>query len=287
MARTTESTTTSPVLKAFLAGSISGTCSTLLFQPLDLVKTRLQSAPVAAHGAQVNLLRLVNNILRKEQVFGLWKGITPSLARTVPGVGLYFSSMHWMTYKLADGHPDSLQAMTIGLGARTLSVVTLIPVTVVKTRFESGEFPYKNMGVALRSIWRAEGLRGLTCGLMPTLMRDTPFSGIYLMFYTKLKNSISNDLLNGDLQAPIQFSCGITAGILASIVTQPADVIKTKMQLYPQVYPDIRSVAFTLHKKYGFKGYFKGLMPRMLRRTLMAAMAWTVYEQAIRKMGLR
>ena len=32
-----------PALKAFLCGSLSGTCSTLLFQPLDLVKTRLQT----------------------------------------------------------------------------------------------------------------------------------------------------------------------------------------------------------------------------------------------------
>lgn len=32
-----------PALKAFMCGSLSGTCSTLLFQPLDLVKTRLQT----------------------------------------------------------------------------------------------------------------------------------------------------------------------------------------------------------------------------------------------------
>ena len=27
------------------------------------------------------------------------------------------------------------------------------------------------------------------------------------------------------------------------------------------------------------KGFFRGLAPRVTRRTLMAAMAWTVYEQ--------
>lgn len=32
-----------PAIKAFMCGSLSGTCSTLLFQPLDLVKTRLQT----------------------------------------------------------------------------------------------------------------------------------------------------------------------------------------------------------------------------------------------------
>lgn len=29
---------------------------------------------------------------------------------------------------------------------------------------------------------------------------------------------------------------------------------------------------------YGPQGFLKGLVPRTLRRTLMAAMAWTVYE---------
>lgn len=33
-----------PILKAFLAGSFSGTFSTILFQPLDLLKTRLQNS---------------------------------------------------------------------------------------------------------------------------------------------------------------------------------------------------------------------------------------------------
>lgn len=35
-----------PVIKSFLVGSISGTCSTVLFQPLDLLKTRLQTPPI-------------------------------------------------------------------------------------------------------------------------------------------------------------------------------------------------------------------------------------------------
>ena len=32
----------------------------------------------------------------------------------------------------------------------------------------------------------------------------------------------------------IHFSCGIVSGTLASLVTQPADVIKTNMQLFPE-----------------------------------------------------
>ena len=53
----------SPVVKSFLAGSFSGTCSTIIFQPLDLVKTRLQS-PVAL--GFVNYIEFVQHLLAKK-----------------------------------------------------------------------------------------------------------------------------------------------------------------------------------------------------------------------------
>lgn len=40
----------------------------------------------------------------------------------------------------------------------------------------------------------------------------------------------------------------------------------------------IRFCLFLYVQTYGLKGFMKGLVPRMLRRTLMASMAWTVYE---------
>ncbi|KAJ8971622.1 hypothetical protein NQ314_000605 [Rhamnusium bicolor] len=192
-----------PFLKPFLAGSFSGTFSTVLFQPLDLVKTRLQNPTTA-------LLKV-----------------------------------------------------------------------------ESGVYGYNGVAAALKEIYRTEGIRGMTCGLVPTLFRDAPFSGLYLMFYTQAKLAVPEDMLNSPYASPIHFTCGVTAGILASIVTQPADVLKTKMQLYPNQFRGLWSVAVYVHSKYGIQGYFKGMVPRMLRRTLMAAMAWTVYEQISQAVGLK
>nr|CAD7260144.1 unnamed protein product [Timema shepardi] len=310
--------------------------------------------PVQSSG----MITIIGHILKTEHVSGLWKGMTPSIARCVPGVGLYFSSLHTLKSHFVPpgGEPGPLQAMTMGVAARTMSGVCLIPITVIKTRFESGVYQYKGMGEALRVIYRTEGARGLCCGLVPTLFRDAPFSGLYLMFYTQIKTLLPEgedkllrlsgvyqykgmgealrviyrtegarglccglvptlfrdapfsglylmfytqiktllpegedkllrlwrvfaDWLKGNLSAPTNFSCGLVAGLLASVMTQPADVLKTKMQLYPDKFQNLQTIIVYVHKKYGVKGYFKGLVPRMLRRTLMAAMAWTVYEQ--------
>lgn len=84
-----------------------------------------------------------------------------------------------------------LQAVSLGITARTMCGCLLIPITVVKTRFESGVYRYENMGQALRLIYRQEGIRGLSSGLAPTLLRDAPYSGLYLMFYTQLKEASS------------------------------------------------------------------------------------------------
>ena len=96
-----------PVMKAFLAGSLSGTCSTLLFQPLDLIKTRLQQQ--SEPGRRLSMLRLMGRVVAQDSLAGLWRGVVPSLSKTVPGVGLYFSSMHYMKTQLYEGRPSHLQ----------------------------------------------------------------------------------------------------------------------------------------------------------------------------------
>lgn len=114
-----------PVVKSFLAGSISGTCSTILFQPLDLIKTRIQNShlnqalvsdgPIcASRPTMYSTLRLV---LATENVSGLWKGMTPSITRTVPGVGLYFASLHALKSSFGGSteKPGPLHAICLGL----------------------------------------------------------------------------------------------------------------------------------------------------------------------------
>lgn len=62
---------------------------------------------------------------------------------------------------------------------------------------QSGRYGYESIYVALRSIYRSEGPRGLFSGLTATLLRDAPFSGIYLMFYTQTKNIVWHGMDKG------------------------------------------------------------------------------------------
>ncbi|KAJ8404192.1 hypothetical protein AAFF_G00339650 [Aldrovandia affinis] len=279
-----------PALKAFVCGSLSGTCSTLLFQPLDLVKTRLQTLQkgVSPGSARVGMVTMFLSVVRTEKLQGLWKGVSPSFVRCIPGVGIYFSTFYSLKqHFFQDRGPSAGQAVLLGAGARTVAGVCMLPVTVIKTRFESGRYNYSSVLGALRSVCNTEGPRALFSGLTATLLRDAPFSGIYVMFYTQAKKALPHEISSSPFSPLGSFSCGVLAGVLASLVTQPADVVKTHVQLNPHQYRRTADAVRFIYAEDGLRGFFRGAVPRSLRRTLMAALAWTVYEQLMAKMGLK
>lgn len=49
----------------------------------------------------------------------------------------------------------------------------------------------------------------------------------------------------------------------------------------------VRVAVAKVYASSGPRGFLVGLAPRMLRRTLMSALAWTVYEEIMRQIGLK
>lgn len=277
-----------PAIKAFMCGSFSGTCSTLLFQPLDLIKTRLQTLQNSMQPGtgRVGMVTVVLSVVKTERLLGLWKGMSPSFVRTIPGVGLYFSTYHSLKqHFFQDRNPKAIEAVLLGGGARTVAGVFMLPVTVIKTRYECGRYNYGSVAGALRSVCQTEGPAALFSGLMATLLRDVPFSAIYVMFYSQTKLLLPEEIITSASAPLANFSCGVLAGVLASLITQPADVVKTNVQVKLQLRTS--EAIRCIYMEHGLQGFFRGAVPRALRRTMMAAMAWTVYEQMMARVGLK
>ena len=70
--------------------------------------------------------------------------------------------------------------------------------------------------------------------------------------------------------------------LLATTITHPFDVLRTRIQLKPQEFQNtLHAAQLTFHQD-GLRGFFLGLVPRLVRKTLSAAITWTLYEELVK-----
>lgn len=172
--------------------------------------------------------------------------------------------------------------------------------TVIKVRYESSYYSYTSIAGASRDILRTEGLKGFFSGFGATAVRDAPYAGLYVLFYEQCKKRLSRlcervpatgvaDIapipasMKGSTSASINFSSGILAAGLATAFTNPFDAIKTRIQLKPREYRNMWQAGRKMVRNEGVKSMFDGLGIRMGRKALSSALAWTVYEELIRR----
>jgi solute carrier family 25, member 38 len=288
----------------FVAGLTSGVSSAVLLQPADLLKTRVQQSRSSS------LVPVLRSILAgPHPITSLWRGTVPSALRTGFGSALYFTSLHTLRQLVANntakGTPTTISAgssvlpklsstqnMLTGASARVFAGLILMPVTVIKVRYESDMYNYKSIFSASSSIYRSEGLRGFFTGFGATAVRDAPYAGLYVVFYEASKNFLfrwsskaSDDpevASKPTLSNPaINATSGVFAGVTATTLTNPFDAVKTRLQLLPQKYGNTLKAATLMMKEDGLKSFFDGLGLRMGRKAISSALAWTVYEELI------
>lgn len=158
----------------------------------------------------------------------------------------------------------------------------MMPITVLKVRFESSLYAYSSLRAAARALW-AEGARGLFAGFGATALRDAPYAGLYVLFYEWNKR-IGAEALGGRTPGTVvNFVSGATAASVATALTNPPDAVKTRLQLQPGKYRNTMQAARLMIKEDGVRSLFDGLGLRMARKALSSALAWTVYEEVIRQ----
>ncbi|XP_024383346.1 uncharacterized protein [Physcomitrium patens] len=88
----------SPAIVSLACGSFAGICSSTATFPIDLVRRRMQlegaggKAKVYKHG----LSGTFKEIITKEGLFGLYRGILPEYYKVIPSVGIVFMTYEFM-----------------------------------------------------------------------------------------------------------------------------------------------------------------------------------------------
>lgn len=193
---------------------------------------------------------------------------------------------------------SNIANLTTGAIARASAGFLLMPMTIIKVRYESSFYSYRSIAGAGKDILKTEGIRGFFSGFGATAVRDAPYAGLYVVFYEQLKKRLSlfaenvpvTEELAGSMKAStsasINFASGILAAALATAMTNPFDAIKTRIQLQPHYYKNIMHAGRKMVREEGMKSLFDGLGLRMGRKALSSALAWTLYEELIRRAEL-
>ena len=289
--------------------------SATLLQPADLLKTRVQQSHSKSLTATFREILANPNPLEQ-----LWRGTLPSVIRTGVGSAFYFTALNALRQyvvasnlltstgivecsKAKPNHYSSSSLpklsntanLTTGAIARASVGLIMMPVTVIKVRYESTLYTYRSTMEAGTAIIRSEGVRGLFSGFGATAIRDAPYAGLYVLFYERSKHflsqlrddgAVSAHAMQGSRSMPINFSSSILAAGFATAMTNPFDAIKTRLQLMPSRYGNLFTAAKIMIREDGLRSLFDGLALRMGRKALSSALAWTLYEELIRRAEL-
>ena len=310
----------SMVVFHFLAGLCTGSFSAALLQPADLLKTRVQQSD------SNTLLSTFHEIAKGPRPLKqLWRGTIPSVIRTGVGSALYFSILDGLRHHIArsnvppvvavvetlkgrsEHHSSSLPKLsnlanlTSGSIARVSAGFIMTPVTVIKVRYESNLYSYKSIMSAASSIFSTEGIRGFFSGFGATALRDTPYAGLYVLFYEQSKSRLGklqkassmqevspvDSKMSGGVAAAVNFGSGVVAACLAATITNPFDAMKTRMQLLPETYRTMVKAGPRMVREGGLASLFDGLGLRIGRKAVSSALTWTLYEELVRRAGMR
>ncbi|KAL8970697.1 MAG: hypothetical protein Q9197_003680 [Variospora fuerteventurae] len=303
----------------FVAGLSTGILSASLLQPADLLKTRVQQAH------STSLLQTFRGITQSpNSLRQLWRGTLPSVIRTGFGSALYFSTLNALRQHVSRSNllasagmasivqtnprrtPSSslsssssslpqlsnLANLTTGAIARASAGLVMMPITVIKVRYESNLYAYRSLLGAGSAILKHEGPRGFFSGFGATAIRDAPYAGLYVVLYEQSKRRLSQlkdatapvgGKMKRSSSVPINFVSGVLAAGLATALTNPFDAVKTRLQLMPGRYENMVQASRQMVREEGVRSLFDGLGLRMGRKAVSSALAWTLYEELVRR----
>lgn len=300
------STTSNSKSKAHLVGGfVGGLTSAVTLQPLDLMKTRIQQHKGST---LLSSLKEINNPLE------FWRGTLPSALRTSIGSALYLSCLNLMrtslssrgkstngvsTFNKSSRLPELTMHENMATGAVSRGLVGYItmPITILKVRYESTLYSYTSITHAVRDIYLKEGIYGFFRGFGATCLRDTPYSGLYVLLYEKSKvilprlapRSFISYNQEGNYStytaASINTIGAFSSASIATTITAPFDTIKTRMQLEPNRYRNSFNTFIQIIKHENILRLFSGLSMRLTRKAFSAGIAWGIYEELIKRLS--
>ncbi|XP_005734640.1 mitochondrial thiamine pyrophosphate carrier [Pundamilia nyererei] len=287
--------------EAAFAGSAAGMVTRALISPFDVIKIRFQLqiervSSKTPQGKYYGIFQATRCIHLEEGLSAFWKGHIPAQLLSICYGAVQFASFEFLTElvhqkTLYDSQTAGVHFVCGGLAACSATVVCQ-PLDTLRTRFAAQGEPkvYRNLRHAVSTMWRSEGTLTFYRGLSPTLMAVFPYAGLQFFFYNIFKKLLAPQPEAGNSGGNLKsLVCGSGAGMISKTITYPFDLFKKRLQVggfeaarahFGQVrsYRGLLDCMVQIAKEEGFRGFFKGLSPSLVKAALSTGFTFFWYE---------
>ncbi|CAJ2508749.1 Uu.00g137750.m01.CDS01 [Anthostomella pinea] len=289
-----------------VAGAFAGIAEHTVMYPVDAIKvrnnffgpsldlkliypsqTRMQIISPSSSSAYKGMIESTMRIASGEGVLKLWRGMSSVVVGAGPAHAVYFATYEAVKHLMGGNqagvhHP--LAAATSGACATIASDALMNPFDVIKQRMQiqNSSKMYRSMPDCARYVYRTEGLSAFYVSYPTTLSMTVPFTALQFLAYESLSTAMNPSKTYDPFT---HCTAGAVAGGFAAALTTPMDVVKTMLQTRGTATdPELRSVngfvsgCKLVYQREGFRGYFKGVRPRIVTTMPSTAICWSAYE---------
>jgi solute carrier family 25 oxoglutarate transporter 11 len=226
----------------FINGGLAGMTATIVIQPVDMIKVRLQLAGEGQKtGPKPTALGVTRNIIASGKALDLYTGLSAGLLRqavyTTARLG-FFDTFIGMAKTRAEDQSRNVsfgERAFAGLTAGGLAAMIGNPADLALIRMQSDGLKapearanYRSVVDALTRIAKSEGIGALWSGATPTVVRAMALNLGQLGFFAESKSQLkAHTSLAPQTQT---FAASAIAGFFASFLSLPFDFIKTRLQ---------------------------------------------------------
>ncbi|PWZ00595.1 putative DIC1-mitochondrial dicarboxylate carrier protein [Testicularia cyperi] len=268
----------------FWLGGCAASLAAFCTHPLDLTKTRMQTA-----SARQNMFSTLLTTVRKDGVRGLYVGMSASLLRqmtySVTRFGAYDQLKEYTQKNNGGKSLGPLQMALCASAAGAAGGLAGNPADIILVRMTSDvnkkpadRFNYPNAISGLFRMTKEEGVGSLFRGLGPNTVRAILMNASQLATYDTFKSMLlsSGFFVEG---TPLHFSASFMAGTVATTVCSPADVIKSRvMNSHGNGQGLLKGLRKEL-KNEGVGFLFRGWTPAWMRLSPNTIIVFVVLEK--------
>eukprot|EP00741_Cyanophora_paradoxa_P007493 tig00001130_g7248.t1 len=268
-------------------GAAVGAASAIFtIHPLDTIKSVVQGKGAAGAGSFAASSAAARSIVGSKGWPGLYAGVPGAVSGGAPAASVRLFVFESIRGTLEKRFADSPLAPAVPFASAAVAglcgCAVYVPSEVLKQRQQTGQ--YASAGAAARALLAQRGLRGFYSGFVPTLARDVPGAFVELPIYTALKRrllraraaAVQGRGREEGLTTAENLALGATAGGVAAAMTNPMDVVKTRVMLGQAA--GVREAVRGVLQAEGPRGFARGLDVRLAMGAPTAAIFWWVYE---------